>query len=64
MNSALTFMLNEFSVHAFALQDNKTFLNKKLNSISDFNVAKYSRTVQQRNENIYYSEVFYLTDLQ
>ncbi len=62
MNRALTFMLIAFSVNAFALQDDKTFLDENFNPISNLNGAKYYRTVQQQDENLYYAEVFYLTD--
>ena len=63
MNRVLTFLLIAFSANVFALQDDKTFLDENFNPISDMNRAKYYRTVQQHNENLYYAEVFYLTDL-
>ena len=62
MNRVLTCLLIALSFNALALQDDKTFLDKNFNPIKDSNGAKYYRTVQQNNENIYYVEVFYLTD--
>ena len=62
MKRVLTLILTIISLNVFAFQDDKIFLDENFNPISDLNGAKYYRTVQQNDENTFYTEVFYLTD--
>ncbi len=62
MKRVLTLLLILLSLHTFSREEDKTFLDEHFKPVPNMSGAKYYRTVSVNQENLFYAEVFYLTD--